>query len=227
MPQIERRVRQLQQLGTNDSVAEAEQGRRSEAIPGQSTVVEAPNTVFSCGLKRICPTLNSAALGAVALFAAYAVVCILLGSSCSGNSNIGEGRGPYQPQSVVSAYSKNGDIGARVTIDGIADPAFPPNDIGFAAPGNRYVAVEIAVQNVGQGNLNTADFRLKTSDGKETEPKPVPDIGATDLSFLNNLSTGDTTDGIIAFEVPEEATVQWLRFSSNPPGVEITFAVGN
>jgi hypothetical protein len=34
---------------------------------------------------------------------------------------------------------------------------------------------------------------------------------------------GERRAGVIAFEVPEGAAVQWLRFRSNPSGVEIVF----
>jgi len=51
----------------------------------------------------------------------------------------------------------------------------------------------------------------------------VPEVGASDLGFLKNVLIGDRREGVLAFEVPERAAVQWLRFRSDPSGIEFMF----
>ena len=225
MSEIEERLRELQQLRANETITEEEYRDRREAILDQLARVEAPSTKGLNALQRVYLILGVMALVTIALFIGFwvfsVVVAVFSTWTGTGTSSMAGSISTYQAPS--SSQVNNEGIGAQVTIEWIGDPAISATGEGEASTGKRYIAIQMAVENVGQRDLKAADFRLRTWDGDEFEPKPVPDIGASDLGFLKNVLIGERRAGVIAFEVPEGAAVQWLRFRSNPSGVEIVF----
>lgn len=221
MSAFEERLRELQQLRANETITEGEYQTRREAILDQLSRVEAPSPKGLNALQRVYLILGVMALVVIVLFIAFWVFSIVFAVFSTGGSSMGGSISPYQAGS--SSRMDNEGIGAQVTIERIDDPAISTTGEGKASTGNRYIAIQTTVENVGQRDLKAADFRLRTWDGDEFEPKLVPELGASDLSFLKNVLIGERRAGVLAFEVPERAAVQWLRFRSNPSGVEIVF----
>jgi hypothetical protein len=221
--EIEERLRELQQLRANETITEEEYRDRRETILDQLSRVEAPSTKGLNALQRVYLILGVMALVTIVLFIGFWLFAVVLAvfPTGTGTSSMTGSISSYQAPS--SSQVNNESIGAQVTIEWIGDPAISTTGEGKASTGKRYIAIQMAVENVGQRDLKAADFRLRTWDGDEFEPKLVPDIGASDLSFLKNVLIGERRAGVIAFEVPEGAAVQWLRFRSNPSGVEIVF----
>ena len=217
MSEIEERLRELQQLRANETITEREYDKGREAILDQLTRVEAP------GRKGLHPLLILGIVGGVLVAGFFVLSIAVLGMW--GSSSMGGSQSPYQAGS--SGGLSNGAIGARVTIERIDDPAIPTAGEEKASTGQRYIAIQTAVENIGHSDIKAFDLRLRTWDGHEYSPKVVPGIGASDLAFLKNLAIGGKTEGTIAFEVPEQAEVQWLRFTSKPSGIEFLFGEGN
>ena len=219
MSDTEERLRELQQLKANQAITESEYRERREAILDQVTGVKAP------GKKGIHRLLVLGILGGVLVAVFFVLSIAVLGMWGWGTSSVGGSQSPYQAGSASEL--SNGAIGARVTIERIDDPAIPTAGQGKASTGKRYIAIQTAVENVGHSDIKALELRLRTWDGHEYSPKVVPGVGASDLAFLKNLAIGGKTEGTIAFEVPERAEVQWLRFRSNPSGIEFLFGEDN
>ena len=217
MSEIEERLRELQQLRANETITEREYDKGREAILDQLTRVKAP------GKKGLHPLLILGIVGGVLVAGFFVLPIAVLGMW--GSSSMAGSQSPYQAGS--SGGLSNEAIGARVTIERIDDPAIPTAGEEKASTGKRYIAIQTTVENVGHSDIKAFDLRLRTWDGHEYSPKVVPGIGASDLAFLKNLAIGGKTEGTIAFEVPEQAEVQWLRFRSDPSGIEFLFGEDN
>lgn len=218
MTAFEERLRELQQLRTNDTITQDEYTSRREAILDQLSHIDASKKGLNA-LQRVYLTLGIVALVAIVLFVAFFVFSLVVGVFGGATTEAGS-TSPYQ--APASSDVANGAHAARVDISRIDDPATATG----APTGKRYIAVQTTVSNVGHRGLS-GDFRLRTWDGHEYAPKIVPDLGATDLTFLKNLPVGETRQGTIAFEVPETAQVQWLRYRSGSAGIQMLFGEEN
>jgi Domain of unknown function (DUF4352) len=219
MSDTEERLRELQQLKAKQAITDSEYRERLEAILDQLTGVKAP------GKKGRRSLLVLGIVGGVLVAVFFVLSIAVLSMWGLGTTSVGRSQSPYQAGSS-SGLSKEA-YGARVTIERIDDPAIPTAGEEKASTGKRYIAIQTAVENIGLSNIKALDPRLGTWDGHEYSPKVVPGVGASDLAFLKNLAIGDKTEGTIAFEVPDQAEVQWLRFRSNPSGIEFLFGEDN
>lgn len=226
MSAFEERLRELQQLRSSEVITQGEYETRREAILDQLSTVEAPSKRLN-SLQRVYLILGIIALVAVVTwiaFGALSLAFMVFGFTTSSASSLGGSISAYE--APMSADVANGDIAARLTFARIDDPAIPAR--GASVPeGKRYIAIQTTLENVGHRELKAADLRLRTRDGNEYSPKIVPEVGAADLEFLKNVPAGETRTGTIAFEVPQDATVQWLRYRSNPSGIEMLFGEEN
>jgi hypothetical protein len=221
MSVFEERLRELQRLRAAEAITQGEYQERRDAILDQLSRVEVPSTKGLNALQRVYLVLGVVALAGIVFFVGFSVLALVLGSCGVTTSSVGGSTSAYE--APTSSDVANGDIAARLTIARIDDPAVPVSGDGSVPAGKRYIAMQIALENVGQRELKAADFRLRTWDGHEYEPKVVPEVGADDLAFLKNVPPGEKREGTIAFEVPESAIVQWLRYRSNPSGIEMLF----
>jgi hypothetical protein len=134
--------------------------------------------------------------------------------------------GSSEPQYAAGSSSgqQNTDsVGTQVTINTIEDPALPRPGDAAASAGKRFVAIGVAAENTGHVDLKALNVRLHTWDGKEYSPKNLDQIGASDGSFLKSISVGAAAKGTLGFELPANQAVEWLRFRSDPSGIEIFF----
>jgi Domain of unknown function (DUF4352) len=104
----------------------------------------------------------------------------------------------------------------RVTITKITDPALSNSQFEQPAAGKHYVRIAVTIQNVGTRETTGGDLKLRETDGTEYDNTFVGGVGASDLNFLQGLTSGGRTDAVIAFEVADGQKVQWLKFDPNP-----------
>jgi len=94
----------------------------------------------------------------------------------------------------------------KVTILSIAEGAEVEVVSRSPAPGMRFWAVEVEIENGGEGELHRPTWKLLDSQGREHHPT-IYRRGAT----LFPLAPGHTTTRWIVFEFPDEAGPQHLR----------------
>lgn len=112
---------------------------------------------------------------------------------------------------TTAAKEKN-----RVTITKITDPAQSTSQFEQPAAGKHYVSIAVTIENVGTRETAGGAFKLRGTDGTEYDNTFVSSVGASDLNFLQRLTSGGRTDAVIAFEVADGQKVQWLKFDPNP-----------
>src|SRR5699024_834431 len=96
------------------------------------------------------------------------------------------------------------------TVDGVRE---------HAAPEGKYVAVSVAVKNIGD---DTKTFwndgrKLVDADGAEYEPDRVAaDIMEHSNDLLDGTDPGDVAAGKLVYDLPEKADPAYLRFDETP-----------
>jgi hypothetical protein len=95
----------------------------------------------------------------------------------------------------------------RITIIEILDPA-EPEPIYQAPAGTRLWAVRIRMESLDEGSVPVAEFYIHTSDGDDLQS--VPGSTAESLVLFGEITEGESIDGVVAFEVPGDASVEYL-----------------
>jgi hypothetical protein len=101
----------------------------------------------------------------------------------------------------------------KVTIVRIYDNAKSTNQFSQPKPGNRFVAIQVVVENPGNTEISPGDWKLHTTSSNEYDRTFVAGVGQ-DLSS-SSLTPGAKTQGTIVFEIPADAKVQWIRYDPN------------
>jgi hypothetical protein len=114
-----------------------------------------------------------------------------------------------------------GDVKNRVTLNAITDPAPSSNEFEQPQAGFHYVTFSLTIENTGEKETTGVDVLLRATDGTEYQQTFVSGVGATDINTLQSLTSGGKTDAVIAFEVKDGTTFDWLKFDPN------TFAPGD
>jgi hypothetical protein len=109
-----------------------------------------------------------------------------------------------------------GDVTVQVTVEQIIDPATSQNQFEKPAEGHHFVVFELLVENAGKKETHGIDFLLRTAEGFEYKRKFVVGFAAGELAEVLNLTSGGKAKAVIAFEVPDGATIQWLKIDPNP-----------
>jgi flagellar basal body-associated protein FliL len=107
----------------------------------------------------------------------------------------------------------------NVTIVSIDDNAKSTNQFSQPKAGNRFVAVQVLVENPGTSEISPGDWKLHATSGNEYDRTFVASVGQ-ELP-ASSLTPGAKTQGTIVFEIPIDAKVQWVRYDPN------TFAKGD
>jgi hypothetical protein len=94
--------------------------------------------------------------------------------------------------------------GARITLISCDENAVPDDDSVAARPGNRFVVVEVAVENTGSRELSTfLDWQLSDS-ARDTWSQA---LSVREPSFLGGeLAPGETARGFLTYEVSDSAS---------------------
>lgn len=164
--------------------------------------------------------------GLLGLIVIVVIVVVVSSSGSKNNTSTSGGStsGPASGKDVREAFAEGssatvktaGEVTIKLTIDKITDPAVSTNQFEKPAAGNRFLTVAFTIENAGQRESRGGDFLLRTADGFEYKQKFVSGVGAGDLNALQTLTSGGKVKTVIAFEVPEGAMVQWLKFDPNP-----------
>lgn len=221
MSDIAKRLRALEELRTSGTITETEYHDKREAILDRLTQID-PNAGRVSAIVR---AILIAALILAFVYAAAAVSCVVIFDVVGvvvGGTSMGAIESQYEEGSS-SGQINNESVGTQVTINSIKDPALPSSSDGVPPSGKRYVAIDVTAEDTGHVDLKALNVRLHTWDGNEYSPKKLDQIGATDGSFLKNISVGATAQGSLGFELPAGQSVEWLRFRSDPSGVEVLF----
>lgn len=213
MPSLEDRLKELDKLKGKGTITEEEfQTRRSAILSDTSPPGQRRGGIFKWGL-----------LGCLGIFAAVGVIVVgvivliivALGSAASDLSNLEDTRVAFA-DGTSGTVETAGDVMNKVTIDMIIDPATSNNQFEQPAAGCRYMVVSVTIENVGESETTGGDFTLRTTDGFEYDNTFVSGVGASDWNTYKGLTSGGKTIAVLAFEIPEGATVEWLKFDPNP-----------
>jgi hypothetical protein len=94
--------------------------------------------------------------------------------------------------------------GARITLISCDDNAVPDDDSVLPRPGNRFVVVQVSVENTGSGDLSTFfDWQLSDS-ARDTWSQA---LSVREPSFLGGeLAPGESAQGFLTYEVSSSAS---------------------
>lgn len=212
MASLKDRLKELDRLKKNRTITDDEyQTGRAAVLSDTSSPPDKGrgDGIFKWGL-----------LGCLGVFAVVAIlvvglIVIVVTGVGSAGSNLKDVHVAYAEGSsgtvTTAANVKN-----HVTITKITDPAQSTNQFEQPAAGKHYMSIAVTVQNVGISETTGGDFKLRGTDGTEYGNTFVSGVGASDLAFLQGLTSGGRTDAVIAFEVADGQKVQWLKFDPNP-----------
>jgi hypothetical protein len=94
----------------------------------------------------------------------------------------------------------------KVTIVRIIDPATTDSDIFQPQPGNRYWAVEVLMEAVGDETVNTGEpWILTDTDGNEYYTSLLTGVDE-DIRY-DAIEAGQSVQGVVVFEIPESAQI--------------------
>lgn len=197
-------------------------GRLEAALGGPGSVMAEP-------VKRGGGILKVAGIGCGGFLALMVVIIVIAAAAAgsrsdktkeasSGSSNSKQGADTHATMAVGSSATVKtaGDVTIQVTIEDILDPAVSQNRFEKPADGNRFVVFQLLVENVGKKETNGLDFQLRTAEGFEYQRKFVSGFASGELAELLNLTSGGKAKAVIAFEIPDGSSVQWLKIDPNP-----------
>lgn len=118
---------------------------------------------------------------------------------------------------AITLHGMDAGSAAAVTATKVADPTTSPDGVSTPGPGDRYVAVEFQIKNIGTlvyddtpDNcallLDTAGHRYEAVTVLSIAPGPIFDTSV-------RLSPGQKAVGYIVFELPTTAKVATAQFS--------------
>lgn len=154
----------------------------------------------------------------LAVIAVIAVIAVVA-SAARGVSTAVATAGNFQDVHTAFANGSSGTITTsgpkthKVTIVRIDDNAKSTNQFSQPKAGNRFVAIEVLVENAGNTEISPGEWKLHTTSGNEYDRAFVASVGQ-ELSS-SSLTSGAKTQGTIVFEIPTDARVQWLRYDPN------------
>jgi hypothetical protein len=127
----------------------------------------------------------------------------------------------HAPLAVGStAQTTANDVGTvKATIEQITDPATSTSSFYQPAAGNRLWAAQVTVETHGDATDQdsfgvTLLWTLHTTDGLEYEQVFSSGVGEQDLVVLG-VTDAQTLQGSVAFEIPEGATVEWVKMDTS------------
>jgi hypothetical protein len=123
----------------------------------------------------------------------------------------GEVIAPLAPDIKPPARVLSGGVGdalslssARITVVSYENNAAPDDDSVRPRPGNRFVVVEVVVENTGTGELSTFFDWLLTDSARDVWS---PALDVREPQFLGGeLETGETEQGFLTYEIGSAAS---------------------
>lgn len=106
----------------------------------------------------------------------------------------------------------------KVTVAKVVDQATPAQDFSKPKAGNKFVALEIALENAGQAVYSdspTNGAMLIDGEGQQFRPTFHDVREGQSFGGTATINTGDSRKGVIVFEVPEGAKLAKFQFALN------------
>lgn len=212
---LERQLQDLERLKTRGVISEDEYASRRTAILAAPQESKAGGSraggIFKWGFLGC--------LGILGAIGAAVVLLVVLIVAAAGGSDSGEDGDDVRVSlsdgaSGVIFPEGNGDSKTQVTLVRIIDPATSDNQFLQPDAGNRYWAVEVQIENVGSGEVNGLDWKLRGSNDFEYDREFVSGLGP-ELASFTNLTPGAKQQGLVVFEIPNDVTPKWLRADPN------------
>ncbi|MEV1168871.1 DUF4352 domain-containing protein [Nonomuraea sp. NPDC049784] len=136
-----------------------------------------------------------------------------------------------QPQEQLKQESSTATVGGSITLQGtdpglqvpvtvnqLVNPANPAQDFMKPKTGNKIVAVQVTLANVGRAVYSDAPTNgalLIDGEGQQYRSSFHDVREGQSLSGMVTINTGDSRKGMIVFEVPEGAKSAKLQFALN------------
>lgn len=119
--------------------------------------------------------------------------------------------GSMDPDPFGDTTSRDENSRVKVTINEVIDPV--ESEVPYLSPeaGNRWFGINITMEATGSGIANTGQWTLATTDG--TEHTNIIVLGSTPDIAYGSIEPGASTEGIVVFEIPEDAQVAWIFMS--------------
>jgi hypothetical protein len=106
----------------------------------------------------------------------------------------------------------------KVTVAKVVNPATPAQDFSKPKAGNKFVALEIALENAGQAVYSdspTNGAMLIDGEGQQFRSTFHDVQEGQSFGGTATINTGDSRKGVIVFEVPEGAKLAKFQFALN------------
>lgn len=212
MASLEKRLKELDDLKAKGVINDDEyQARRAAIVSDTGSEAEGRRRggIFRWGL-----------IGCLGIFAAIGIVVVLgiallvvaVGTSDTTLEDTHVALADGSSATVETA----GDVKNKLTLDAITDPAISTNEFEQPQSGSHYLTLTVTIENVGERETTGGDFKLRATDGTEYDQTFISGVGATDLNFLQNLTSGGKTTAVLVFEVKDGSEIEWLKFDPNP-----------
>lgn len=118
---------------------------------------------------------------------------------------------------AITLEGMDAGLKVTVTVTKLANPATPAQDFKPKA-GNKYVAIELTLANVGQAVYSDSPTNgaiLIDGDGQQFRSTYADVREGQQFGGSATINAGDTRKGVIVFEVPESAKVATFQFALN------------
>lgn len=120
--------------------------------------------------------------------------------------------------SALTLQGMDPGLKVKVTVARLVDPATPASDYMKPKAGNRFVAVEVTLENVGQAVYSDAPTNSGILiDGENQQHRSTYQDVREGQSFggMATINAGDKRKGVIVFEVPEGSKLTKFQFGLN------------
>ncbi|MDW7981500.1 MAG: DUF4352 domain-containing protein [Thermomicrobium sp.] len=106
----------------------------------------------------------------------------------------------------------------RLTVTAIVDGAVSSNTFVRPKEGNKFWLVQVLFENAGTSaiTLTTGNWALRTQDGFDYEPEILASGFAEGELLSGEVGPGGKTQGIVVFQIPQDAQPLFLKFDPNP-----------
>jgi hypothetical protein len=118
---------------------------------------------------------------------------------------------------AVALEGTDPGLKVEVTVAKVVDHATPANDIVKPKTGNRYVAVELRLDNKGQAVYDDSPSngaRLIDDQGQQYN-STFGEVREGVLLSAVTVSPGDSRKGVILYEIPESVKLAKFQFALN------------
>lgn len=117
---------------------------------------------------------------------------------------------------VPLAASNTGTFGGqRVSILNITDDARPVTSSVRSVTGNKFITVEVLIENLGTAPVTLGKWQMRTTPGGDVSASVSTGFG-TPLPTSDTVAPHAIVNGTLVFSVPIGARVTWIRYAPNP-----------